>query len=260
MAFTSYSRYRTIPYKPGQKEAFKVSRSKIEDFINCPRCFWLDRRLKITKPDTPPFQINKAVDELYKKEFDIYRKNKEPHPLMIEYKIDAIPYEHDELDNWRENFYGVQYLDITTNLLIFGAVDDIWVNKKGELIVVDYKATAKKSEVSLDAPWQISYKRQMEVYQWLLRKNGFKVSDKGYFVYTNGRLDLDGFYDKVEFRTKVIEYIGDDKWINPTIKKLKACLELEEMPKTGDECQYCAYAKSRTDLTLKYLIKNKQIK
>ncbi len=260
MAFTSYSRYRTIPYKPGQKEAFKVSRSKIEDFINCPRCFWLDRRLKITKPDTPPFQINKAVDELYKKEFDIYRKSKEPHPLMIEYKIDAIPYEHDELDNWRENFYGVQYLDKTTNLLIFGAVDDIWVNKKGELIVVDYKATAKKSEVSLDAPWQISYKRQMEVYQWLLRKNGFKVSDKGYFVYTNGRLDLDGFYDKVEFRTKVIEYIGDDKWINPTIKKLKACLELEEMPKTGDECQYCAYAKSRTDLTLKYLIKNKQIK
>ena len=128
------------------------------------------------------------------------------------------------------------------------------------MIVVDYKATAKKSEVSLDAPWQISYKRQMEVYQWLLRKNGFKVSDKGYFVYTNGRLDLDGFYDKVEFRTKVIEYVGDDKWINPTIKKLKACLELEEMPKTGDECQYCAYAKSRTDLTLKYLIKNKQIK
>ncbi len=260
MAFTAYSRYRTIPYKPGQTEAFKVSRSKIEDFINCPRCFWLDRRLKITKPDTPPFQINKAVDELFKKEFDTYRDNKEPHPLMVEYKIEAIPYAHAELDNWRENFYGVQYLDKTTNLLIFGAVDDVWVNKKGELIVVDYKATAKKSEVSLDAPWQISYKRQMEVYQWLLRKNKFKVSNKGYFVYTNGRLDLDGFHDKVEFKTKVIEYNGDDKWVSPTIKKLKACLELKEMPKSGSDCQYCAYAKSRTELTLKYLIKNKQIK
>ncbi len=260
MAWTDYKKYRTIPYKPGQKEPFKVSRSKIEDFINCPRCFWLDRRLKITKPDTPPFQINKAVDELFKKEFDKYRADKKPHPLMIKYEIEAIPYAHEELDNWRENFYGVQYLDKATNLLIFGAIDDVWVNKKGELMVVDYKATAKKSEVSLDAPWQISYKRQMEVYQWLLRKNKFKVSNTGYFVYTNGRLDRDGFFDKVEFRTKVIEYKGDDKWIELTIKKLKACLEQEDMPDSGDDCAYCAYARSRTDLTLKYLIKNKQIK
>ena len=260
MAFSGFTRYRTAPYRPGQLDPYKVSRSKIEDFINCPRCFWIDRRLKISKPDTPPFQINKAVDLLFKKEFDKYRDLKEPHPMMVEYKIDAIPYAHDELDNWRENFYGVQYLDKATNLLLFGAVDDVWVNKSGELMVVDYKATAKKSEVSLDAPWQISYKRQMEVYQWLLRKNKFKVSNQGYFVYTNGRLDLDGFYNKVEFRTKIIEYIGDDKWIAPTIKKLKACLDQENMPDSGDDCQYCQYARSRTELTLNYLIKNKKVK
>jgi len=258
MANFSYKRYRTAPYKPGQKQPYKVSRSKIEDFINCPRCFWIDRRLKISRPDTPPFQINKAVDELFKKEFDKYRSLKEPHPMMIEYKIDAIPFAHDDLDNWRENFFGVQYLDPETNLLIFGAIDDVWVNPKNELMVVDYKATAKKSEVSLDAPWQISYKRQMEVYQWLLRKNDFKVSDKGFFVYTNGRLDLDGFFNKVEFRTKIIEYDGSDKWIEPTIKKLKACLEQEQMPDSGNDCQYCAYARARTELTIDYLRNNKK--
>ena len=71
---------------------------------------------------------------------------------MIEYKIDAIPFEHKDLDKWRENFVGIQALHEPTNLLIFGAVDDIWIMPNGELIVVDYKATAKKSEVSHTMP------------------------------------------------------------------------------------------------------------
>jgi RecB family exonuclease len=189
-----FVRVRGAPYQPGTKDTYKLSRSKIDDFLNCPRCFWLDRRLKISKPQTPPFQINKAVDELFKKEFDVYRAKGEPHPLMVENKIEAVPFVHQDLNKWRENFVGVQYLHEPTNLLITGAVDDIWVDDKGELMVVDYKATAKKAEVSLDAPWQIAYKRQMEVYQWLMRKNGFSVNPVGYFVYTNGRLDLDGFF------------------------------------------------------------------
>jgi len=258
MAWSDYSRERSQPYKPGQKQAFKVSRSKIEDFVRCQRCFWLDRRLRITRPDTPPFQINKAVDELLKKEFDSYRIKGQPHPMMVEYNISAIPYAHDSLNQWRTNFTGVQFLHPPTNLLIFGAVDDVWVNDQGELIVVDYKATAKKGEVSLDAPWQISYKRQMEVYQWLLRQNGFDVSDTGYFVYTNGRLDLNGFFDKIEFSTKVIGYSGSDKWVEPTIYKIKECLEQSDMPAADPECQYCAYAKERTKLTLAALEQTKR--
>ena len=130
-------------------------------------------------------------------------------------------------------------------LLITGAVDDVWVNPAGELIVVDYKATAKKSEVSIDAPWQISYKRQLEVYQWLLRQNGFDVNNTGYFVYTNGRLDLDGFFDKVEFTTKIIPYTGDDSWVAPTLEKIKITLESDTMPKRSSDCKYCTYAGER---------------
>jgi RecB family exonuclease len=249
----NYWRERSQPYRPGQTQPFKVSRSKIEDFVRCPRCFWLDRRLKITKPDTPPFQINKAVDELLKKEFDSYRKQGEPHPLMIEHNIPAIPYAHESLNDWRENFIGVQSLHEPTNLLIFGAVDDLWISNDGEVMVVDYKATAKKSEVSLDAPWQISYKRQMEVYQWLLRQNGLPVSNTGYFVYCNGRLDLDAFDSKVEFSIKVIPYTGDDAWVEPTIFDIKACLEQENIPAVGLDCDYCRYARSRTELTVQAL-------
>jgi CRISPR/Cas system-associated exonuclease Cas4 (RecB family) len=186
----AYFRERTLPYQPGQTAQFKVSRSKIELYIQCPRCFWLDTRLKIKRPNGPPFQINKAIDELFKKEFDVYRAQGQPHPLMIDNQIKAVPYQHDDLNIWRMNFTGVSTLHKPTNLHVFGAVDDIWINEAEELIVVDYKATAKATEVSLDADWQSSYKRQMEVYQWLLRQNGFSVNDTGYFVYANGRLDL----------------------------------------------------------------------
>lgn len=250
----NYWRERSQPYRPGQKTPFKVSRSKIELFMQCPRCFWLDTRLKITRPNTPPFNINKAIDELLKKEFDSYRTKGEPHPIMVEFGVKAVPFTHDNLDQWRENFVGVVSVHEPTNLHVFGAIDDAWVDDEGKLIVVDYKATAKDREVNIDSDWQISYKRQLEVYQWLLRQNGFEVNDTGYFVYANGRIDLDGFYDKVEFKTKIIPYTGDTAWVEPTLEKMKQCMEGDMPPvgtaAMGGECDYCAYARARAQLTL----------
>jgi CRISPR/Cas system-associated exonuclease Cas4 (RecB family) len=255
----NYWSERNQPYKPGQQTVFKISRSKIELYMQCPRCFWLDTRLKIKRPSSPPFRINSAIDELLKKEFDVYRQKEQPHPWMTDNQIKAVPMQHANLDQWRHNFTGVTTVHEATNLHIFGAIDDVWVNSDGELIVVDYKATAKAGEVSIDADWQISYKRQLEVYQWLLRQNGFKVSDTGYFVYTNGRLDPEGFFDKVEFRTKIIPYTGSDSWIEPTLLKIKDCLE-GDMPAVGKnimdarkDCEFCSYAKARTQLTLDHV-------
>jgi hypothetical protein len=115
------------------------------------------------------------------------------------------------------------------------------MNSAGELIIVDYKATAKTGEVSLDAEWQDGYKRQMETYQWLFRKNGFKVAKTGYFVYANGDLDAEAFDGKLEFKVKLIPYEGDTAWVEPTLIKAKACLMSDEIPQAGDECDYCRY-------------------
>lgn len=254
-SYQSYDRH----YRPGQAAPFKVSRSKIEFFLECPRCFWLDRVRGIKRPDTPPFQINKAVDELLKREFDGYRSKSQPHPWMIEYKIDAIPFAHKDLDKWRYNFTGIQTLHKPTNLLIFGAVDDIWIKPDGELIVIDYKATAKKSEVSIDADWQIAYKRQLEIYQWLLRQNGFKVSDTGYFVYANGNAEADGFYNKVEFKTKLIPYRGNSDWLEDVLMDIKKTLDMTVVPKAGEACEYCNYTGSRLQLAWEHLQKQKKM-
>jgi len=229
-------------FDPKQSAPFQISRSKIDLFMNCPRCFYFDRRLGVAQPPGYPFSLNSAVDALLKKEFDIHRTASTAHPMMKTYGLDAVPYQHDQLEAWRDSLRrGIRFLEPTTNLLISGGVDDIWVNPAGELIIVDYKATAKDGEVSLDAEWQIGYKRQMEVYQWLFRQNGFKVLPTGYFVYCNGRTDRAAFDAKLEFEIKLIPYVGDTKWIEPALLQIKSCLMSPSLPAADPNCDYCRY-------------------
>ena len=231
-------------FDPKSKEPFRISRSKIELFIECPRCFYLDRRLGVGRPAGFPFTLNSAVDHLLKKEFDIHRAKGEPHPLMKKYKIDAVPLAHKNMDKWRKNFEGVDFFHKPTNFLVFGAVDDIWVNTKQELMVVDYKATSTQKEITMDEEYRKAYKRQMEIYQWLLRHNGFTVSDTGYFVYVNGKTDVKAFDAKLEFDVQILSYTGDDSWVEKTIMSAHDCLNQKSAPKQSLACQYCNYIKS----------------
>ena len=229
-------------YNSQSLETFRISRSKIDLFINCPRCFYLDRRLGVAQPPGYPFSLNSAVDKLLKKEFDIHRANGTKHPLMEYYGIDAIPLVHEKINEWRDSLRaGITFKIDSENIVISGGVDDVWVKPNGEFIIVDYKATSKNDEVTLDADWQIGYKRQMEIYQWLFRKNGFKVSSTGYFVYCNGNTDKKAFDAKLEFDIKIIPYVGDDSWVEKTVHEAIECLKNDKLPRPGEDCDFCKY-------------------
>lgn len=237
-------------YDPNSREPYRLSRSKLDLYVNCPRCFYLDRRLGVGRPPGYPFSLNSAVDALLKKEFDIHRAAGSSHPLMEAYGLDAVPFYHEKMEEWRDSLRrGITYQLPETNLLITGGVDDVWVKQRGEsfdvaqdeLIIVDYKATSKEEEVSLDADWQIGYKRQMEIYQWLFRMNGFKVSKTGFFVYCNGETDREAFDGKLEFDIKLIPYEGDDSWVEATVRDVYECLNSDQIPSPGTDCDYCAY-------------------
>jgi CRISPR/Cas system-associated exonuclease Cas4 (RecB family) len=238
-------------YKPNRNPLWnyggpnwRLSRSKIDLFVQCPKCFYIDNRLGVARPPGFPFNLNSAVDHLLKKEFDIHRAKGEPHPLMKTYGVDAVPFAHKNMDLWRENFKGIDYRHAPTGFTVSGAVDDIWVGKKGELYVVDYKSTSKDEDITaLDEEWHDGYKRQMSVYQWLLRKNGFTVSDTGYFVYANGRKDKEAFDGKLEFTVTLIPYVGDDSWIEPILTDIKKTLD-GGMPESSKECDHCRYRES----------------
>ncbi len=222
---------------------FRLSRSKIDLFTECRRCFYLDNALGVARPRGPAFTLNVAVDALLKKEFDIHRAKGTVHPLMKKYGVNAVPLAHDSMGVWRENFKGIEFFHEPTGFVVSGAIDDIWINKKGEFIVVDYKATAKegKMESLADTKWENQYKRQLEIYQWLLRRNGFRVSDTGYFVYVNGRKDKEAFDGKLEFDVTLIAHTGDDSWVEKTLFEIKKCFDSDKLPPAGEDCEFCSY-------------------
>jgi len=242
-------------YNPNSKEPFNVSRSKIDFFLECAQCFWLDRRLGITRPDMPGWSLNSAVDTLLKNEFDVLREKRQPHALMAQYNIQAVPFSHPDLAVWRDDNnkkIGASFFHKETNLNICGIVDDIWQNTKTqELHIVDYKSTSTDYPISLDSQYKLGYKRQMEIYQWIFKRLGFNVSDTGYFLFANAYKNRPGFHGKLEFETTIIPYQGNDAWINKTIVDIKKCLDSDNIPESNPDCQHCAYRKLIQNESLK---------
>ncbi len=240
---TAGQRTRNI-FDPTSEEPFKLSRSKIELFLQCPRCFYLDRHCGIDRIGSPAYSLNNAVDTLLKREFDLFRKRSEPHTLMEAFGVEAIPLAHPLLEDWRDSRKGIQYLHEQTNFLVFGAVDDLWIDIDGKIIVVDYKATSSEWGVSIDGNWKKGYKRQLEIYQWLFAKNGFSVSPTGYFVYANADAGKESFDGKLEFVSKILPYTGDFSWVDEALQEAKICLIRDSVPLATEACEWCAYRRN----------------
>ena len=143
-------------------------------------------------------------------------------------------------DDWTDYHRGLRYTIPDINVSFYGALDDVWV-EGNKMIVVDYKATSSDHDISIDDPWKIAYKRQVEMYQWLLRMNGYEVSDTAYFVYTNALKTPKLFGDRLEFETKLIAYEGKTDWVEPKIRAAYACLCGDSIPLAGEYCDLCKY-------------------
>lgn len=220
----------------------KISRSKIDLFIECPRCFYLDVVKGIKRPRSLPLTLNNAVDTLLKKEFDYYRSRGTQHPIQKKFGLNVFPSNHPMIDKWRQALHhGVIYKDEGLDLHIYGGIDDLWENEMGEYFVVDYKATAKSTPVIELPEWADGYKRQIEVYQWLLRKNGLKVSDTAYFVYATGDTNALEFNNQLNFTTNLIALEGDDSWVDSMLNKIYQILGTKEIPLSKERCEYCGY-------------------
>lgn len=226
----------------------RLSRKQIELFAECPRCFYREVVHGVGRIPTAGMRINIAVDFLMKREFDAYRVTGTPHPLMIEHAVDAVPFGDAVLSQWR-NYpgEGLRAVHRSTAIEVFGFVDDIWNTPKGELIVVDYKATAPKPNERRWPPkvWD-SWKRQAFIYQWLLRANGYSVEDRAYFVHAEGDIDAAGLGGALGFELSLLTSDCSGEQLEPTLREIRDVLGRPDAPQAGpgwrgNGCDWCSF-------------------
>ena len=240
-------------YVKGSNTIFKISRSKFSNFLECKRCFYLERVKGLKDPSMPGWSLNSAVDDLLKKEFDEFRKRQTPHTLVKKNNLDLIPFKHDQMDHWRNALRGgISFLDTNTNIELHGGVDDIWFDtSKKELVVVDYKAQSNsrpvETESYLSNVWHQSYKVQMDIYVHILRKMSFKVSDTAYFYVCNGDRNYEKFDGKLNFSITLVPYQTNASWIDKKIIEMKQTLDSENVPEINKNCEKCMYLNAGKD-------------
>jgi len=254
-------------YKPDREEPYELSRGRLEALITCEACFWLDRARGVKFPSIPGFLLNTNTDTLLKKDFDQFR-GKGPHPVMSAAGLSHLrPFAHEDIEKWESSLqFGsspshFNTIHEETNILFGGGLDDVWENiESGELHIVDYKSTAQMSmtpaplDQSFIAPpkelkkkdYKAGYRRQMEMYQWILRRKGFSVSDTGYFLYVDGQhANESGMIDPedpsqawMRFNTAIIPFVGNDSWVETALIRAKKTLEEANCPRHSDGCEH----------------------
>ncbi len=219
----------------------KISRSGLNLFLECPRCFWLDLHHKIKRPPGYPYTLSAAVDFLVKKEFDKYRNEGTLPPVLKKFGIkDAKLFTGPELSEWRNNFKGVAYYDEHLNATLYGAVDDILEFDDGSLAVIDYKSSGSK-EITIYE----DYRRQMEVYNYILKQKGHQTYPEAFFVfYQVIKEGEDGFANALKFKEDVRPVVVNTDWVGEAFTRAVEIARSEkapiDKPKKG-HCDHCHY-------------------
>ncbi len=215
------------------EKSIQLSPNSLNLFLECPHCFWLDKKMGIKRPPPYPYALNSAVDSLLKEEFDAYRAKNIPHPLLAENNIKARLFSNQKLLNqWRNNFAGIRYFDPQLEATIFGAVDDVLEFEGGKLAPLDYKSTGSRVANIYDR-----FQLQLDTYTFLLEKNGFQTTRKGYLAFYIVDKEK-GFIDRLPFRKEIYEIDTNPADIYEIFKDAVAVLRQQAPRPHSQDCQF----------------------
>ncbi|MBX4190201.1 PD-(D/E)XK nuclease family protein [Candidatus Parcubacteria bacterium] len=216
--------------------SLRLSRSSLKLFQDCPRCFWLDLHHKIKRPPPFPYTLSSAVDFLVKQEFDKYRPTGELPPIFVQHGVRAKLFNGEQLPVWRENFKGVQYFDEDLNAMLYGAVDDVLEFADGSLAVVDYKSSGSR-EIRIYE----DYQKQMDIYNWLLDRNGFQTQPEAYFVFYQVDKTGGGFQNALPFIEQLKAIKVDKTWVGDVFEQAVMVARRDTPPEIETPCPHCIY-------------------
>lgn len=155
-----------------------LSASSLALFNDCPRCFYLQVKEGIRRPQGLPMPLYTKMDLLIKDYFDGFRRNG-ALPPQLEGLVEGRLFENQELlKKWRNWRTGPVFEDKKAGARIVSALDDCLVSEDNFFIPLDYKS---KGDIREDS--HIFHQNQLNIYTWLLDENGYPTKDVGYLVF-----------------------------------------------------------------------------
>ncbi|MDP3916764.1 MAG: PD-(D/E)XK nuclease family protein [Nanoarchaeota archaeon] len=140
------------------------------------------------------------------------------------------------LEIWRKNRKGVQYKDKTSGIILMGAVDNILSNGK-KLVVLDYKTRG----YPLKEDTAEHYQAQLDIYNFLLRENGYDTVDYAYLLFYHPEKVLDN--GDVVFNTDLVKINTNAENGSKVFRKAIKILESNKAPESSRDCKFCKYLK-----------------
>lgn len=210
-------------------DKIKISRTKIELFLECQRCFWLEAKYNIKRPEKfGGVYIGAKYDPLLKNKFDQHRKSNNKPEELKDYDFELYPH-YEKLNQWRRNleFYHPEH-----KITYYGKIDDLLINKNNELVPFDFKTTLSK-----DFQIYESYKRQLEMYGYFLKKQGEQVSSLGVFYVI--KIDIKDGFEKIEKREVIVQENLDYEIYDKILDNLREVYFSEREPEPNYSCQFC---------------------
>jgi len=210
---------------------YKLSPSSLSLMEECPRCFWLDKHNVWKRPTGIFPSLPSGMDNILKTHFDKFRDKGELPPELRESECKhgcKLFDDAEKLRIWRNNLKGISFEDKNGNIL-HGAVDNLLMKGK-KIIVLDYKTRG----FPLKEDTHEHYQNQLDIYNFLLRKNGYETEDYAFLLFyvpkevtPTGEVIFDTTLKKMKIDTKNAESI-----FNKAIKLLD-----EECPEKC--CEWC---------------------
>ncbi len=215
---------------------YRFSPSSLSLLKECERCFWLQFRLNMRRPDGIFPTLPTGMDRILKAHFDSFRDRKMLPPELKRLEGYSLFGQKELLEEWRNNFAGIRWKDGQGNILM-GAIDNILV-KGGKLVVLDYKTRGYPIKETTGE----YYKDQMDIYNFLLRKNGFETEDYSYLLfYHPDKVHETG---EIIFHSDLVKLKVSVENAESIIRKAVEILA-EDLPKQNGSCAYCNWQNAR---------------
>ena len=221
-----------------ENSKIRLSPSSLNLFLECPRCFWLDKNKGIKRPRDIFPSLPGGMDSVIKKYFDSYRLNSDMPP-EIKGKITGVLFSDiatlEKWRNWRKS--ELCYEDRESRAILVGALDDCLV-EDDFYIPLDYKT--RGYELKEDP--RRYYQNQLDCYCLMLEYSGFRTKGLAYLLYYwPEEVEQNGV---VRFHVEPIRIKTNIESAKKTVKNAAKLLSLP-MPKSNPDCEYCSLVTKR---------------